>query len=251
MCGIYKITNNINGKVYIGQSICIEKRWKNHKNYFGKGKEDYPLYRAFSKYGIDNFSFEVIEECEVDLLNEREIYWISFYNSNQRKFGYNQTLGGSYSTPIKLTLEDAEKIIESLKNSSLSQEEIAKQFNISQRTVSGICLGESWRKVGESYPIRAKNSQRGEFKENYCIDCGEKISAGALRCNSCRGKISRKAERPSREELKNLIRHLPFTKIAEQFNVSDNAVRKWCDSYNLPRKVKEIKSISDAEWTKI
>lgn len=251
MCGIYKITNNINGKVYIGQSICIERRWRNHKNYFGSGNEDYPLYRAFSKYGIENFSFEVVEECETDLLNEREIYWISFYRSNQRDYGYNQTAGGSFSTPIKLTFEEAEEIINLLKDSSLSQEEIAEQFNISQRTVSGICLGETWRKNRESYPIRKKHIPRGENKENYCIDCGMKISSNAIRCSSCQGKISRKAERPSRDELKSLIRHFPFTKIAEKFEVSDNAIRKWCDSYNLPRKAKDIKSFSDAEWIKV
>lgn len=55
----------------------------------------------------------------------------------------------------------------------------------------------------------------------------------------------------TREELKNLIRTTPFTRIGEQYNVSDNAVRKWCDKYNLPRKVSEIKQYSDEEWEKI
>lgn len=52
----------------------------------------------------------------------------------------------------------------------------------------------------------------------------------------------------SREELKKLIRTTPFTTIGKQYGVTDNAVRKWCDKYNLPRKVKEIKSYSDEEW---
>jgi group I intron endonuclease len=63
--GIYKITNKINGKCYIGQSQHIEKRWTDHKtashNQNDKGYE-YPLYRAFRKYGIDNFTFEIIQE---------------------------------------------------------------------------------------------------------------------------------------------------------------------------------------------
>ena len=52
----------------------------------------------------------------------------------------------------------------------------------------------------------------------------------------------------SKEELKKLIRTTPFTTIGKQYGVTDNAVRKWCDKYNLPRKVKEIKSYSDEEW---
>jgi uncharacterized protein YjcR len=52
----------------------------------------------------------------------------------------------------------------------------------------------------------------------------------------------------SREELKKLIRTTPFTKIADIYNVSDNAIRKWCDKYGLPKKVKDIKSCTDEEW---
>ena len=55
----------------------------------------------------------------------------------------------------------------------------------------------------------------------------------------------------SREELKNLIRTTPFTKIGEKYGVSDNTIRKWCDKYNLPRKAAEIKKISDEDWLKI
>ena len=57
--------------------------------------------------------------------------------------------------------------------------------------------------------------------------------------------------RVSREELKTLIRTLPFLQIGEKFNVSDNTIRKWCDKYNLPRKASEIKKYSDEEWNLI
>lgn len=57
--------------------------------------------------------------------------------------------------------------------------------------------------------------------------------------------------RVSREELKTLIRTLPFSQIGEKFNVSDNTIRKWCDKYDLPRKVSEIKKYSDEEWNLI
>ena len=55
----------------------------------------------------------------------------------------------------------------------------------------------------------------------------------------------------TREELKNLIRSTPFTTIGKRYGVSDNAVRKWCDKYGLPRKASEIKAYSEDEWTKI
>ena len=85
-------------------------------------------------------------------------------------------------------------------------------------------------------------------KKYYCLDCGKEISKTAQRCEICARKVSRIVERPSREDLKEMIRNIPFTKIAEQFNVSDNTVRKWCDNYNLPRKVSEIKNYNDEDW---
>lgn len=93
MIGIYKITNQVNGKVYIGQSIHINHRWSQHKNEAKNDRCNTLLYNAMKKYGIDNFSFEIIEECLPEQLNEREVYWISQYNSFQE--GYNMTPGGT------------------------------------------------------------------------------------------------------------------------------------------------------------
>jgi group I intron endonuclease len=105
ICGIYKITNKVNGKVYIGQSVDIYRRWKQHKKIgqglnetkYQRNKND-PLYRAINKYGVDNFNFEIIEECDKALLSEREIYWIDLLDSTtSHGNGYNQTLGGDSS----------------------------------------------------------------------------------------------------------------------------------------------------------
>ena len=91
---IYKITNKINNKVYIGQtSSSIDYRWQTHIHDSKKAEcQNRPLYRAFHKYGIENFTVEEIEECNSEIVNEREIYWINYYNSY--KEGYNATLGG-------------------------------------------------------------------------------------------------------------------------------------------------------------
>lgn len=99
MIGIYKIENKLNHKVYIGQSKNIEKRWKSHKsNAFYPNKEyGKALYRAFRKYGIENFLFEVIEECSLEQLAEREAYYIRYYQSNNNHYGYNET--GGYDSP--------------------------------------------------------------------------------------------------------------------------------------------------------
>jgi group I intron endonuclease len=95
---IYKITNEINNKCYIGQTIrSPAERWRVHRSEgFNKNcvKYEYPLYRAFRKYGIGNFSFSVIEENENDILTNREIYWTNYYNSVDN--GYNQQYGTLY-----------------------------------------------------------------------------------------------------------------------------------------------------------
>ena len=97
-CGIYKITNKINGHAYIGLSKNIEKRFADHKikAFHSEKKDDLDkvLYKAFRKYGLDNFTFEIIEECSEDKLKEREIYWIDFYNTYKDRQHYNETPGG-------------------------------------------------------------------------------------------------------------------------------------------------------------
>lgn len=91
-------------------------------------------------------------------------------------------------------------------------------------------------------------------KEYFCNLCGKKIKYKAKYCIDCRKKYiwnSPTTERPSKEKLKYLIRNKTFTEIGKMYNLSDNAIRKWCDKYNLPRTKKEIKSYSDEEWKKI
>lgn len=103
-CGIYKITNTINNKSYIGQSCNIEERWKRHKY----AKDNFAIHLAIQKYGIVNFSFSILEECSKEQLNDKEIYWIEYYNSIED--GYNMISGGSngagYAKGIKVQQYD-------------------------------------------------------------------------------------------------------------------------------------------------
>lgn len=82
----------------------------------------------------------------------------------------------------------------------------------------------------------------------YCKNCGIEVSYGNTCCPKCAYEKRRISNRPKREELKKLIRNNSFVQIGRQFNVSDNSIRKWCKSENLPSKSSEIKKYSDEEW---
>lgn len=90
MIGIYKIENKINGKVYIGQSVEIEKRLYAHKKFYHK---DSYIDNEINKLGVENFSFTIVEECQKEELDTREQFYIQQYNSLFPS-GYNLTVGG-------------------------------------------------------------------------------------------------------------------------------------------------------------
>ena len=109
MTGVYKITNKINGKFYIGLSNNIKRRWGEHKTPKNINKTT-NIAKAFRKYGIENFEFEVIEICEVDKLAEREMYHIEKlkpeYNMNEGGVG---NIGVELSDELKLHLKNCAK----------------------------------------------------------------------------------------------------------------------------------------------
>lgn len=88
-CGIYRITNLKTNEAYIGKSTNIKTRWQNHcKTAIGlDGMARTKIHSAMKEYGIDNFSFEVLEKCTKENYSEREKYWINFYETNV--YGYN------------------------------------------------------------------------------------------------------------------------------------------------------------------
>ena len=245
MIGIYKIENLVNHKIYIGQSIRIERRWTEHCNKNGKSV----ISQAIQKYGKQNFSFQVIEECEPEQLNELEEYYIKKYNSVIPN-GYNiiDTIDGESNSYAFLTKEDVLSIIKDIKN-DISFSSIAEKYDISIRSIYSINNGSTHYQKEEKYPLR--KLQDVTKKYHYCIDCGQEISKGAIRCKKCQSLLSRRVDRPTRDELKNLIRNNTFISIGSLYGVSDNAVRKWCKQDNLPYRVKDIKQYNDIDWAEI
>lgn len=94
--GVYKITDQITQEAYIGQSVNIASRWKDHIKYgigANSASVSNQLYAAIKRDGIENFTFELLEECSSDQLNEKEKYYISLYQTDT--YGLNSTKGGS------------------------------------------------------------------------------------------------------------------------------------------------------------
>ena len=84
-----------------------------------------------------------------------------------------------------------------------------------------------------------------KISKNKCCICGKQISKSATYCEQCYAISIRKVERPTKEELSNLILQYPTTKIGEMYGVSDNSVRKWLKSYDLPIKSADIKAFRE------
>ena len=148
MIGIYIITNNVNGKCYIGQSINIKKRWNQHKNdafCVTSPAYNYPLYMAFRKYGVENFKFEVLEECTKQELEEKEIFYIAKYKSDGEN-GYNQNKGGAHvARHCCFTEEQLQDVVSAIKDCNKSLKDIAADYDVSVSTIRDFNRGTTYR----------------------------------------------------------------------------------------------------------
>lgn len=134
MIGIYTIKNLINGKQYVGQSINIQKRWSQHKSDYIHNENKKILYKAMRKYGIENFSFEVLEECPIDKLDEKEIFWIKELNTLNPN-GYNISQGGTGNSSLQNNYEELAKAYLIHHNSK----KVAEIYNCDFKTVLNAC----------------------------------------------------------------------------------------------------------------
>lgn len=177
--GIYKI-DFPNGKIYIGQSQNIYKRILEHNQRARKGshgsRKIQLCEQAIQKYG-EISQIDILEECPLEKLDEREKYWIEYYDSTDELKGYNLLDKGNVAgrrgadhTNASLTQHQVEEIIDLLKNHrELSYLDIAKQFNVYDDLIYRISAGKSYVQEGIIYPIRQHDhaSQRKEKVLDY------------------------------------------------------------------------------------
>ena len=159
---IYKYTNLINSKIYIGQTTTsLEERDKKHIY----GNNMY-IDKAIKKYGRENFLLEVVEDnIPIEELDNKEIYYIKQFSSNVSGIGYNQTRGGNNTINSILSTDIVENIIEDIKNGE-NFKNIAEKYNVSIYTIYDINNGKSHYNKNIKYPIMKKSSDQSHIFGN-------------------------------------------------------------------------------------
>jgi len=212
---IYKVTNKINGKIYIGLTIrSLDVRMNQHLYDSKSLTSDNYFYRAIKKYGSDNFVWETIDKSEcIEELSNKEEYWISYYNSFGDG-GYNLTSGGnsgyrvSEESKIKqgkarenwwkenrhtkkqpkgsdihsatLTEKDVLKIKDLILENELTRIEIAEFFNVSSTAINGIATGKTWKHLISEEDRKKIKELSGRLKESEIVEIKDLLIEGKL-----------------------------------------------------------------------
>ncbi len=225
-CGIYIIKNNINKKVYIGQSVNIEARWFAHKySAAGKHKQDChtQIHRAMHDLGIENFYYEILELCPINELNDKEVFYIKKFDSYHN--GYNMTLGGEgnkYETNGRaiLTLEQVQEI-RLMYGAKIRFKDAYSRYEgiISKRGFKKVWHYETWLGIyPEVYSDENKNWHATQSKKS--LD-GNKAKGKNNSLRACS-----KEEIIKMRQLRNT--GMSYEKIAKKVKRSQSVVRKYC-----------------------
>lgn len=187
MSYIYCITNNINQRQYVGKTDgTIERRWYHHKKDAPKRNfEKRPLYRAINKYGAENFSIKVLEECSPEESSEREIYWIEKLDTYHN--GYNATLGGDGKHYL-----DYDKIVSTYKEIG-SIQKTAKILGVSKEQAFYILKAhhiDTSTPTTTYKPVAKIDPKTHEIIETYpCIEQAEQANGNSRHiAEVCKGK---------------------------------------------------------------
>lgn len=168
---IYKITNTINGKSYIGQTIQnVKERFYQHcATKCSKAVSNMAIHRAIKKYGKSNFTVEVIEEIDFANLNDRERYWIKYYNSYNNR--YNSTKGGQEGCKPFKDL-DVESIIKEY-NTGKSLRTLGTIFKVDKQTIKDLLIRHNVElRTTRTYKLSQKD--RDEVLEDFASGLSRK-----------------------------------------------------------------------------
>ena len=194
--GVYIIRNLVNNKVYIGQSKSCTIRWRSHRSELkGNYHSNTYLQASYNKYGLEAFEYSILEPCSSDVIDERERYWIKFYDSTNRDFGYNRESGGHKNK--KHSEESKQKMKEASKNENHYPPPSRKGIKWSEehkKRVSELLKGkpqkkrseETKQKIRESRLGKALSSQAKEKLSNALL--GNKNSLGYVQSEETKKK---------------------------------------------------------------
>lgn len=167
---IYIIKNKINKKVYIGQSVNSAIRWSAHKSAAKSKIKKITIDKAMAELGVENFWYEVIETTEN--YDEREVYWINYYNSTVPN-GYNLLLGGDGAqigtNSANAIIRDEiilNALMDDLSFTDIKMKDLAKKYGVSTSVISSINRGKSYYNENKTYPLRKRDSDNLD-KLNY------------------------------------------------------------------------------------
>jgi group I intron endonuclease len=173
VCGIYAIKNKVNGKVYIGKSVNIHRRMKTHITNLNRSvtdQENEHLIRSWHKHGKENFEYEIVCECTIDELKEKELFYIQEYESTNRDKGYNFRIdseGGMIpleSTRKKLSLAQIKRFKDPAERKKLgdkSREFWKNNPDVKEQMIKNVS------KAKEKYEFFKLDKDTGEILESF------------------------------------------------------------------------------------